>query len=103
MYKMKLHENFDQYSLYMQNKHDRIMIEAFEQDEVYIVKHIAKSLNEFALLSVMHTSFNLKITFSATKLNINLQIQIYEFLIQTEVSSIINIIFSDKRIKIYKL
>ena len=79
------------------------MIKAFKQDKVYIVKHIAKSLNEFALLFVIYTLFNLKITFSATKLNTNSQIQICEFSVQIEVSSIINIIFSDKRIKIYKL
>ena len=103
MCKMKLYESFDQHNLYMWNKHDRIIIEAFKQNRIYIVKHIAKSLNEFALLSVMYTLFNLKIVLSATKLNINSQIQICEFLVQTEVSSIINIIFSNKRIKIYKL
>ena len=74
MCKMKLHESFDQYSFYMQNKHDRIIIKVFEQNKVYIVKHIAKNLNEFVLLFVIYTSFNLKITLSATKLNINSQI-----------------------------
>ena len=103
MYKMKLHKSFNQYSFYMQNKHSRIMIKVFEQDDVYIVQHIAKNLNEFALLFIIYTLFNLKITFSATKLNTNSQIQICEFLIQTEFSSIINITFSNERIKIYKL
>jgi len=40
----------------MYNKHDKTIIEASEQDEVYIVKYIAKSLNEFVLISVVHTS-----------------------------------------------
>ena len=103
MCEMKLHESFDQHSLYMQNKHDRIMIEVFEQDGVYIVKHIAKNLNEFVLLSVMHTPFNLETALPATELNTNSQIQIHEFLTQAEVSSIINITSSDERIKTYKL
>ncbi len=40
----------------MCDKHDKTIIEASEQDEVYIVKYIAKSLNEFALISAVHTS-----------------------------------------------
>jgi len=39
----------------MCNKHSKTIIEASEQDEVYIVKYIAKSLNEFALISAVHT------------------------------------------------
>ena len=79
------------------------MIEVFEQNRVYIVKHITKNLNEFVLLFVIHTLFNLKITLPATELNINSQTQIHEFLAQTEVSSITDIISLDKKIKIYKL
>ena len=40
----------------MCDKHDKTIIEASEQDEVYIVKYIAKSLNEFALISAVYTS-----------------------------------------------
>ena len=65
MCKMKLHENFDQHTFYIQNKHNKIMIKASEQDSVYIVKHIAKELNEFVLLFTLYMSCNLKITFSA--------------------------------------
>ena len=72
MCEMRLYESFDQHNLYIQNKHNRIMIKVSEQNEVYIVKHIAKNLNKFVLLSVMHTLFNLKIILSATKLNTNL-------------------------------
>ncbi len=40
----------------MYNKHNKTIIEASEQDEVYIVKYIVKSLNEFVLISIVHTS-----------------------------------------------
>jgi len=39
----------------MYDKHSKTIIEVPEQGEVYIVKHIAKSLNEFALISAVHT------------------------------------------------
>jgi len=55
MCKMKLHRSFDQHCLQMCDKHSKTIIEAPEQGEVYIVKHIAKSLNEFALISAVHT------------------------------------------------
>ena len=55
------------------------MIETFKQNKIYIVKHIAKELNEFTLLYVMHASFNSETALTAmTTLN-NLQIQIHEF------------------------
>jgi len=38
----------------MYDKHSKTIIEASEQDRVYIVKHIAKSLSEFALISAVH-------------------------------------------------
>ena len=47
----------------MCNKHSKIIIEASEWDEVYIVKYIVKSLNEFALISAVHT-LHLEIIFS---------------------------------------
>jgi len=40
----------------MCNKHSKTIIETSEQDEVYIVKYITKSLNEFALISAVYTS-----------------------------------------------
>ena len=40
----------------MYNKYSKTIIEASEQDEVYIVKYIAKSFNEFALISAVHIS-----------------------------------------------
>ncbi len=38
----------------MCDKHSKTIIEALKQDKVYIVKYIAKSLNEFALISTVH-------------------------------------------------
>ena len=49
----------------MYDKHSKTIIEVLEQDKVYIVKYIAKSLNEFALISAMYT-LHLKIIFSVT-------------------------------------
>jgi len=40
----------------MYDKHSKTIIEALKWDEVYIVKYIAKSLNEFALISAVYTS-----------------------------------------------
>ena len=57
----------------MCNKHSKTIIEALEWDEVYIIKYIAKSLNEFILISVMHTS-HLKIIFSVTALDASLYV-----------------------------
>ena len=47
----------------MYDKHSKTIIKVSEWDKVYIIKYIAKSLNEFALISVMYTS-HLKIIFS---------------------------------------
>ncbi len=57
----------------MCNKHNKIIIEALKQDKVYIVKYIAKSLNEFALISIIYTS-HLEIIFFTAALNISLYI-----------------------------
>jgi len=65
MYKIKLHKSFNQHCLQMCDKHDKIIIKVSKQDEVYIVKYIAKSFNEFALIFAVHTS-HLKIVFSVT-------------------------------------
>ncbi len=40
----------------MYDKHSKTIIEASEWDEVYIIKYIAKSLNEFILISTVYTS-----------------------------------------------
>ncbi len=38
----------------MCDKYDKTIIKVSEWDEVYIVKYIAKSLNKFVLISVVH-------------------------------------------------
>ncbi len=38
----------------MYNKHSKTIIEALKQDRVYIIKYIAKNLNEFVLISAVH-------------------------------------------------
>ncbi len=52
----------------MCNKHSKTIIEASEWDEVYIVKYIAKSLNEFILIFIMHISHS-EIVFSVIALD----------------------------------
>jgi len=52
----------------MYDKYSKTIIEALKQDEVYIVKYIAKSLNEFALISTVYTSHS-ETVFSATTLD----------------------------------
>jgi len=54
----------------MYNKHNKTIIEALKQDRVYIVKYIAKSLNEFTLIFTVHTSHS-EIIFSAAALDTN--------------------------------
>jgi len=48
----------------MCDKHDKIIIKVLKWDKIYIIKYIAKSLNEFALISAVYT-LHLKIIFSA--------------------------------------
>ena len=52
----------------MYDKYSKTIIEELKQDEVYIVKYIAKSLNEFALISTVYTSHS-ETVFSATALD----------------------------------
>ena len=40
----------------MYDKHRKTIIEVSEWDKVYIIKYIVKSLNEFALISIIYTS-----------------------------------------------
>jgi len=54
----------------MYNKHDKTIIEALKQDEVYIIKYIIKSFNEFALIFTVYTSYS-EIIFSVIALDIN--------------------------------
>ncbi len=57
----------------MYNKHSKTIIEASEWDRIYIIKYIAKSFNEFALISTVHTS-HLEIIFSAVASNVSLYV-----------------------------
>ncbi len=57
----------------MYNKHSKTIIKALKQDKVYIIKYIAKSLNEFALISIMYTLHS-EIIFSVIALDTSLYI-----------------------------
>ncbi len=57
----------------MYNKHSKTIIKALKQDEVYIVKHIAKSLNEFILIFIVYISHS-EIIFSVIASDASLHI-----------------------------
>ncbi len=57
----------------MYDKHSKTIIKALKWDEVYIIKHIAKSLNEFILIFAVHTSHS-ETVFSAAALDASLHV-----------------------------
>ncbi len=79
----------------MCDKHSKTIIEASEWDEVYIVKYIAKSLNEFVLISAVHTSHS-ETAFSAAALDVSL----HNIMIN---SSDIDTVSLNEKVKAYRL
>ncbi len=57
----------------MYDKHNKTIIEALKQDEVYIIKYIAKSFNKFTLISIMYTLHS-ETVFSTIALNVSLYV-----------------------------
>jgi len=57
----------------MYNKHSKTIIEALKQDEVYIIKYIAKNFNEFTLIFTIYTLHS-ETVFSAIALDVSLYI-----------------------------
>ncbi len=85
----------------MCNKHSKTIIEASEWDKVYIVKYIAKSLNEFVLISVMYTSHS-EIIFSVTASDVSLHVQIYKHNLMINFLDVDTVSLNEK-IKTYRL
>ena len=85
----------------MCNKHSKTIIEALKQDKVYIVKYIAKSLNEFVLIFVVYTS-HLEIVFSTVASDASLYVQTYEYDFMTNFLNV-NITSLNEKIKTYRL
>ncbi len=79
----------------MYDKHSKTIIEASEQDEVYIVKYIAKSLNEFTLISAVHTSHS-EAAFLTAALDTSLHNNMTDFL-EVDTASL------NRKIKTYRL
>jgi len=73
MCKIKLHKSFDQHCFQMYDKHSKTIIEISEQNKVYIIKYIAKSLNEFVLISAIYISHS-ETVFSAAALDASLYV-----------------------------
>ena len=49
MCKKDLWESFNTQELYMHDENGKLMLETSQKDDIYVVKHIAKKLNEFSL------------------------------------------------------
>jgi len=79
----------------MYDKHSKSIIEASEQGEVYIVKYIAKSLSEFALISAVYTSYS-ETAFLTAALDVSLHNNIINF-------SEVNTASLNRKIKAYRL
>jgi len=79
----------------MCNKHSKTIIEASEWDKVYIVKYIAKSLNEFTLISAVYISHS-ETAFLTAALDASLHNDIINFL---EVDTAL----LNRKIKTYRL
>jgi len=79
----------------MYNKHNKTIIEALKQDEVYIVKYIIKSLNEFTLISAVHTSHS-ETAFLTAASDTSLHNNMIDFL-EVDTASL------NKKIKTYRL
>ncbi len=56
----------------MCNKHSKIIIEVLEQNKNFIIKYIAKSLNEFVLIFTIYILHS-ETVFSTAMLNVSLQ------------------------------
>jgi len=85
----------------MCDKHSKTIIEVSEQDKVYIVKYIAKSLNEFALISAVYTSHS-EVTFPAAASDTSLYVQTHEHDLMINFLDIDTVSLNEK-IKAYRL
>jgi len=79
----------------MCDKHSKTIIEVSEQDRVYIIKYIAKSLNEFALISAVHISHS-ETAFLTAALDASLYNNIIDF-------SEVNTASLNEKVKTYRL
>ncbi len=101
MCKMKLYRSFNQHCLQICDKYNKTIIKALKWDKVYIIKYITKSLNEFALISAVHTSHS-EIIFSITASDASLHVQIHEHDLITDFLDI-NTASLNEKIKTYRL
>ncbi len=85
----------------MYDKHSKTIIEILKWDKVYIIKYIAKSLNEFALISAVHISHS-EIIFSVTASNTSLHVQIHKHNLMINFLNI-NTASLNEKIKTYRL
>ncbi len=85
----------------MYDKYSKTIIEASEQDKVYIVKYIVKSLNEFTLISAVYTSHS-ETVFLVIALDASLYVQTHKHNLMTDFLDIDTASLNEK-IKTYKL
>ncbi len=79
----------------MCDKHSKTIIEVLKQDKVYIIKYIAKNLNEFTLISAVHTLHS-ETAFSAAASDASLHNNITDF-------SEVNTASLNEKVKAYRL
>jgi len=99
--KIKLHKNFNQHCFQMCDKHNKTIIKVSKWDEVYIIKYIAKSFNEFVLIFVMYTLHS-EIVFFITASNMSLYVQTHEHNFMTNFLDVDTALLNEK-IKTYRL
>ena len=92
---MKLYRSFNQHCLQICDKHNKTIIKALKWDKVYIIKYITKSLNEFALISAVHTSHS-EAAFLAAASDISLYNDMTDF-------SEVDTVLLNEKIKAYRL
>ena len=85
----------------MYDKHSKTIIEILKWDKVYIIKYIAKSLNEFALIFTVYISHS-EIVFSVIASDVSLYVQIYEHNFMINFLDI-NTASLNEKIKTYRL
>ena len=92
MCKKDLWRSFDTWELYMHNENDKLMLKTSQKDDIYVVKYIAKKLDEFTLLTICLYVSNVNIRLHTLVKSLNLWIQICQFKMLTVIKNFLCLI-----------